>query len=448
MPALRDGELETAAEMWAALSRGEVTSGELAGRALRRAERWQPSINAFSQILAGVLESLPVALTVPLAVKDLFDIAGYETTGCCAAYRGNVAERDAPVIARLRERFLFIGKTNQHELAAGGTNLVSACGRTGNPWDLARMTGGSSGGSGAAVAAGIVPFALGSDTGGSIRIPAALCGTFGLKPTTGWLPIDGMMPLAPSMDCPGPMASTAEDLELLFQAMAGPAGPSSPQASGPHRIALLAGFFSEVVHEEVESLVHATAATFEGAGVSVGSIDGHDIGDARTPWMDVCYPEFAEAHPLLKDPDRRRLVGAQPREWLERGERTTAERREAAARRRDEIRRWYGSRLSGFDALLIPTTPYPAPRADQEAVELGGGRSVDIDRVGPGFITSSVNLAGLPALNLPAGRSSDGMPIGVSLVGRDRGDETLLLLARRWEEASGYRPARPAASPR
>jgi aspartyl-tRNA(Asn)/glutamyl-tRNA(Gln) amidotransferase subunit A len=350
------------------------------------------------------------------------------------------------MIARLRERFFFVGKTNQHELAAGGTNLVSACGRTGNPWDPARMTGGSSGGSGAAVAAGIVPFALGSDTGGSIRIPASMCGTFGLKPTTGRLPIDGMMPLAPSMDCPGPMAATAEDLERLFQAMAGPAAGSTHQGSSPRRIALLEGFFSEVVHHEIQSLVLATAATFEAAGVKVESIDGRGIGDARATWMDVCCPEFAEAHPLLKDPDRRRLVGAQPREWLQRGERTTAEQTKVARRRREEIGRWYRSRLSGVDALLVPTTPYPAPRADQETVDLGGGRTIEIDRVGPGFITSSVNLAGLPALNLPAGRSSDGVPIGVSLVGRDGGDETLLLLARLWEVASGYRPARPTAS--
>jgi Asp-tRNA(Asn)/Glu-tRNA(Gln) amidotransferase A subunit family amidase len=244
------------------------------------------------------------------------------------------------------------------------------------------------------------------------------------------------------------MAATAEDLEQLFQAMAGPAGGSAPQGSSPRRIALLEGFFSEVLHEEITPLVLATAATFEAAGMNVESIDGRGIGEARSTWMDVCCPEFADAHPLLEDPERRRLVGNQPREWLDRGERITSEQREAARRRRDEIGRWYRSRLSGVDALLIPTTPYPAPRADQEIVDLGGGRTIEIDRVGPGFITSSVNLAGLPALNLPAGRSSAGMPIGVSLVGHDGGDETLLLLARRWEEASGYRPARPTASPR
>jgi aspartyl-tRNA(Asn)/glutamyl-tRNA(Gln) amidotransferase subunit A len=447
MPELRDGELETAAQMWVALSKREVTAGQLAGRALTRAERWQPNINAFSQVWPEALEPPPGGPTVPIAIKDLFDVVGHETTGCCAAYRGNVAQRDAPIIANLRERYLFIGKTNQHELAAGGTNLVSACGRTRNPWDPERMTGGSSGGSAAAVAAGIVPFALGSDTGGSIRIPAALCGTFGLKPTTGRLSLEGVMPLAPSMDCPGPIAGTAEDLGLLFRAMAGPADVAGPDAPAPRRIGILQDFFAEVVHPEVQAAVHAAAATFEAAGMKVESIDGRGIGDTRSTWIDVCCPEFAESHPLLQDPERRKLVSAQPRDWLERGERLSTEQRAEAARRREEIGGWYRRRLSGVDALLVPTTPYPAPRADQAVVDLGGGRSVEVDRVGPGFITSSVNLAGLPALSIPAGRSSDGLPIGVSLLGPDRADETLLLLAGLWEEASGYRPARATVPP-
>jgi aspartyl-tRNA(Asn)/glutamyl-tRNA(Gln) amidotransferase subunit A len=310
------------------------------------------------------------------------------------------------------------------------------------------MTGGSSGGSAAAVAAGIVPVALGSDTGGSIRIPAALCGTFGLKPTTGLFPLEGMMPLAPSMDCPGPMAATAEDLEVLYRAMIASDDAPTPippaEGSGAMRIAILDGFFSDVVHREVQAAVEAAAKAFEGADVTVVVVDGRGLGEARQTWMDVCCPEFASAHPLLKDPERRRLVSDQPREWLERGERITPEQREAAGRRRDEVGRWYRNRLSGFDALLIPTTPYPAPEVDQESVELGGGRSVRISEVGPGFITCSVNLAGLPALNLPAGRSSDGLPIGVSVVGHDGSEETLLRVARVWEAAAGYRPRRPA----
>jgi aspartyl-tRNA(Asn)/glutamyl-tRNA(Gln) amidotransferase subunit A len=210
------------------------------------------------------------------------------------------------------------------------------------------------------------------------------------------------------------------------------------------RIALLDGFFSDVLHLEVKAVVDATAAVFAGAGAQIESIDGHGIEDARSTWMDVCCPEFAEAHPRLKDPDRRRLVGTQPRRWMEQGEQVTAGQRATAEQRRDEVARWYRGKLSMFDALLIPTTPYPAPGVDQETVDLGGGRSVRVGEVGPGFITCSVNLAGLPALNFPAGSSRGGLPIGVSLVGLDGGEETLLRLARVWEEAANYRPQRPA----
>src|SRR5205823_1854876 len=168
-----------------------------ASEAMDHAARQAPS--------AGGLEG------VPIAVKDLYDVAGFETTGCSRIYAGRVAERDAPTIRRVRGAgLIMVGKTNQHELAFGGTNLYSACGRTGNPWDPRRMTGGSSGGSAAAVAAGVVPWALGSDTGGSIRIPASMCGIFGLKPTAGRLSIEGVLPLAPSLDCPGPMAGTVQ----------------------------------------------------------------------------------------------------------------------------------------------------------------------------------------------------------------------------------------------
>jgi aspartyl-tRNA(Asn)/glutamyl-tRNA(Gln) amidotransferase subunit A len=470
---IRDGELETAVEIREALDAGKILSVELVERALRRAEAWQPAINAFSQLWPEValdearrLDALPrpewrpmpevPLLFAPLAIKDLFDVRGHETTGCCEAYRGLVPPRDSAMVARVRKaEALMIGKTNQHELAAGGTNTVSACGRTGNPWDPTRMTGGSSGGSAAAVAAGIVPLAMGSDTGGSIRIPAAMCGTFGLKPTTGKLPTAGMMPLAPSLDCPGPLASTAADLALLYEVMAeaGPSNPGRPRTGelepGPAytmpallRIGVPDGFFVEHVHPEALATVAATAAVFEANGVDVEAVDGRGIDDAREVWMQICAPQFASAHPLLKD--RRDRVHPSVVLWLERGERLSEDERLVAARRRADIGRWFRARLGAVDALLIPTTPYPAPVANRNEVDLGPFGTVSVDRIGPGWLTCSVNLAGLPAVNLPAGRSREGLPIGVSLVGRDDAESTLLQLAMRWEEATGYRPMRPA----
>jgi len=443
-----DGELETAAEMSAAVHEGEVSPSDLVERSVRRAEAWQATTNAFCSLWGD--EAVDVAGSVapggarpsglPIAVKDLYDVAGRETTGCCRLYAGRVAERDAPTIGRVRAAGLvMIGKTNQHELALGGTNLYSSCGRTGNPWDPGRMTGGSSGGSAAAVAAGVVPWALGSDTGGSIRIPASFCGTFGLKPTTGRIPIDGLLPLAPTMDTPGPIAATAGDLAALYRILARTPEPAGSR-SGPYRLALVGGYYRDHVHPDVVRVVEQVAATFEALGLVTEEVEGDGIDDARATWRRVCYPEFVDAHPALAgrwdgvlDPAIRSAV-------QEGAARSPQERADAAVRRA-EIERWFARRLEDADALLVPTTGYPAPLVDQREFDLGDAGRIDLDRVGPGWFTCPVNLANLPAVSLPAG-SSEGMPVGVSLVGRPGDEEVLLALARSWEEASGYRARR------
>lgn len=458
MTALRDGELETAVQMAAAVRAGDVAPRDLVERSLERLHRWQPVTNAFSQVwedeaLAAVGGLTPdaagPAAGAPLAIKDLFHVGGHETTGCCAAFRGTMAVADAPIVERMRRAgMVFVGKTNQHELAAGGTNLVSACGRTSNPWDPERMTGGSSGGSAGAVVAGVVPWALGSDTGGSIRIPSSMCGAFGLKPTTGLLPLQGLMPLAPSLDCPGPIAFTAGDLHLLYRLMAGSGG--EPSADGGHpsgrrwRIGVPAGFFEDRVHADVLQLVRFVATTFEANGASIDALDGRGVEDSRRVWSRICYPEFAAAYPGLEE--RRDDVAPSVWAWIDEGRQLSSEERAEAVRRREEIRLWYRRHLKTFDALLIPSTPYPAPKPSQEVIDLGDGRAVEADTVGPGWITCSVNLAGLPALNLPAGRSSEGLPIGVSLVGDDNREPALLEMALEWEKVTNYRPIPPSIS--
>ena len=455
-------EPQTAAQMAAALAAGRVSARELAERALAAAERWQPITNAFSQSWneealstaeavdrAGPDERRPLA-GVPIAIKDLYDVAGHETTGCCNAYAGRIAEVDAPIIRRVRAAGLvMVGKTNQHELAAGGTNLVSACGPTRNPWDTARMTGGSSGGSAAAVAAAVVPWALGSDTGGSIRIPSSFCGTVGLKPTTGVLPLEGVMPLAPSLDAPGPITSTVDDLWLLHAVLAGES-PRHPvrdwllrRPDRPFRIGLPMPFVLDTLHPESAAAVADVAAVLKSAGMQVKPMDGRGIEDTRDLWARVCFPEFAEAHPALRDPAVRARVAPTVADWMRRGEAMSADERHRAAIRREEVGRWFRERLALVDALLIPTTVYPAPRADQEAVELTPGVSVEVARVGPGFLTCAANLAGVPAISLPARWTPEGLPIGASLVGPDGGEETIARIAMRWEAASGYVPRRP-----
>ncbi len=452
-------DLETAVGMAAAVAAGEVSPVELVQRALSRVQVWQDPTNAFTQLLFGagmeearrieraVAEGEPVGplAGVPVAVKDLFDVAGEETTGCSLAYRGNVATSDAGVVRRLKEAgAIVVGKTNMHELAAGATNLVSACGPTANPWDLDRITGGSSGGSGAAVAAGVVPIALGTDTGGSIRIPSSFCGIGGLKPTHGALPLDGVMPLAPSMDCPGPMAGSVADLRLAWDVLAGADRHGPPER--PARAGVLGGWFLDRIQPEVVEGVRAAAGTLERLGVPVDRVDGSGLDNALQAWTDFAWSQFADVHGnLLARPE---LLDPLTRSYLEHGASLSGEQRMAARRRAEEIGAWFAERLRAVDVLVAPTTPFPAPPADSDEVQVRDGVYLGIHRGGPSALTRPVNLAGLPALAVPSGLSGDGLPLGIQLIAGRRRERLLLDIAELLgEEDSRFRPMRAPYPP-
>lgn len=442
--------MNTAAGIASAVRAGKLSPVAAVDDALERVRAWQPVTNAFSQVWAD--ESLADAHSaeaavgdaravlgplhgVPVAVKDLFDVAGHETTGCSRAYEGTVAERDSEVIRRLRAAgAVIVGKTNQHELAMGATNLISACGPALNPWDQARITGGSSGGSGAAVASGAVPLALGTDTGGSIRIPASFCGTFGLKPTYGRVSLEGVMPLAPSLDCPGPMASTAADLELLWRAVSG-AAPVT-EGAAPKRVGVLGGSFERRVHPDVADAVGATALAMESLGAEVVAVDGDGVEDGLEVWVDLVCDEMAAAHPHAVE--HRELLHPRIAGFLARGINTTGEERAATRERTAAIARWFDERIAGFDLLLAPVTPYPAPLADQDEVDVGGGASVDVHMGGTSIFTRSVSLSGLPAMTVPAGRTRERLPLAVQLIAK-RDDEATLIDAALALEALGER---------
>lgn len=445
---MEPGFPESASELAALVRSRRLSPVEVVERALARIEGSQPATNAFTQVFAdraladarrleGEIapghDPGPLA-GVPVAVKDLFDVAGAETTGCCAAYRGNVAATDSAVVARLRAAgAVVVAKTNQHELACGATNLVSACGPTANPWDGSRMTGGSSGGSGAAVAARAVPLAMGTDTGGSIRIPASFCGIFGLKPTHGAVPLDGVMPLAPSLDCPGPMAATAADLELAWNVLSGESGGVGGEI---HSAAVVGGYFADRIDPEVLEAVDVVARTLERAGFSVGRADGDGIDDAPEVWVDVAWAEFAEAHGRLLERSDELL--SPTAESLRYGAGLGDSARRAALGRVGEIRTWFEARMHDFELLIAPSTPFPAPRSDARSLEVRQGVRLDLNRGAISVLTRPVNLAGLPALSLPAGRSADGLPLGVQLIGR-RGSESSLLRTASVVEAADAR---------
>jgi aspartyl-tRNA(Asn)/glutamyl-tRNA(Gln) amidotransferase subunit A len=431
---------------------GRLSPVEAAEESLRRIDAWQSETNAFSQLRpeetlaeAGALadglargrEARPLC-GVPVAIKDLFDVEGWETSGCCAGYRGRVAQRDAEVVRRFREAgAVVVGKTNQHELAAGGTNLVSACGPTRNPWDRARLTGGSSGGSGAAVASRCVPLALGTDTGGSVRIPASLCGITGLKPTYGRVSLDGVMPLAPSMDTVGPMATTIDDVALSFGVLTG--RPEEPSRSAPLRVGAV-GTFVVPGRPDVMASREAVIDALREEGAVV-----EPVGDLRyepDDWGRLAWRELYEAHGHLLD--QQGSLERPTREFMEQGREITPDEVDAARRRVAALRADFTAMLERADVLVVPATAFPAPRVEEIEVSVGDGRTLNVRKGAISLLTRPVNLAGLPSLAFPAGYSAEGLPLGVQVIGRPGEETTLLGIGTAWQERTHHHLKEPA----
>jgi Asp-tRNA(Asn)/Glu-tRNA(Gln) amidotransferase A subunit family amidase len=438
---------------------GEVSPVELVEGVLDRIERWEPAVNSLSHVHAeqaleeAAARAAEVAAGgplgplhgVPVAVKDLYDVTGWETTGCSSAYRGNMATADAEVVRRLREAgAVIVAKNNQHELAAGATNVVSSRGPSRNPWNPARMTGGSSGGSAASVAARIVPVSIGSDTGGSIRIPASFCGVAGLKPTWGSVSMRGAMALAPSLDTAGPLALTVADVAAVHEVLADRPGLAAEGALPPAglRLGLEHGFFAERVHPEVRRVLEAAVATFEQAGVAIGPVHAGHLADAPEMWTRIAWAEFAVSHGhLLRRPD---MLYGPTRKFLQQGMDTSAVDFIRATARVGEIRRGFDEALRNVDAILAPTTPFPAPPLEAQRIVLDDGTVMDVSKGGISWFTRPVSLAGLPALSVPGGFTSDGLPIGLQLIGRPGGEAALLRMGTAFEEATGHHQRAPS----
>jgi Asp-tRNA(Asn)/Glu-tRNA(Gln) amidotransferase A subunit family amidase len=242
---------------------------------------------------------------VPIAVKELFAVRGHPVTGCCAAIEPRAAEHDAVLVARLRAAgAIVIGKTNQHELAAGVTNLESSCGPTRNPRDVTRISGGSSGGSCIAFATGVVPFSLVSDTGGSARVPAALCGVWGLKPTQGRLSTDGMKPMASTMDCPALVARDLEDLRLVWRILAASGRAQDGREHVPSVVGLLRGGRWDDCLPEVRASVDTAVDRFRAAVIEVRELGGSAHDEVQHVWNRVAWPSFADRYGDLLDHPR------------------------------------------------------------------------------------------------------------------------------------------------
>jgi aspartyl-tRNA(Asn)/glutamyl-tRNA(Gln) amidotransferase subunit A len=410
---------------------------------LQAIEETQPRLNAFTAVLTddalarareldgqdpvGPLHGLPVV------VKDLFDVAGVPTTGCCGAYEGRVATKDSDVVAALRAAgAVVVAKTNQHELGGGATGLVSANGPVWNPWGEGRIAGGSSSGSAAAVAAEVVPLAIGSDTGGSIRMPSSFCGITGLKPTHGRISLRGAMPMSPGYDTAGPMAQTAAQCAVAFRVLtAGGLVPSRPARDiRGLRIGLPAPFF-QMLHPETRAATEEAAATLEKLGATIEPLDGPGLDEGWKGFPHV-WADLAHLHAGIVGDER---ISPDVTSLINVGLRLTGTEYAASVARARAMRQDFEDALQRVDALLAPCTPYPAPRAADEEVPVQGG-VLDVHRGAPSRLTVPVNEAGLPAIAFPVGRSAEGLPIGTQLIGSPYDEETLLAVVEAFEAAS------------
>jgi aspartyl-tRNA(Asn)/glutamyl-tRNA(Gln) amidotransferase subunit A len=449
----------TLAEAAAAIAAGDLSPVELTDACLDRIERLDPALNAFITVTAetarrearaaqdGTGPSGPLR-GVPIALKDLFDTAGVRTTGGTKILADRVPERDATVTARLRQAgAVFLGKLNMHEFAYGVSNDNPHYGPTRNPWDTARIPGGSSGGSGAAVAAGLCLGTLGSDTGGSIRIPASLCGITGLKPTYGRVSRAGVLPLSWSMDHIGPMARTVRDCAILLSVIAGhdPDDPASAAEPVPDylaeledgvrglRVGLPRRYFFEQVDDQVRAAVEEAARILQAEGAELRDVDIDEIELAPIAGATILVSEAAAYHERWLN-ERPEDYGDDVRQRLLLGRLYPATTYINAQRLRRTVVESFLRALAGVDLLLAPATPITAPPI--------AGFTTDV-RASLTRFTTPINLAGLPSLALPCGFDRDTLPIGMQLIGRPFAEALLLRAGRAYERATDWHSRRP-----
>jgi aspartyl-tRNA(Asn)/glutamyl-tRNA(Gln) amidotransferase subunit A len=397
---------------------------------------------------------------VPFALKDLFDTAGVRTTAGSKILADRVPAADATVTRRLRAAgAILLGKLNMHEFAYGPEGLNAHYGTSRNPWDAAdaRVAGGSSSGSGVAVAAGLAPFALGSDTGGSIRIPAALCGIVGLKPTYGRVSRAGVLPLAWSMDHVGPMTRTAADAALILRALAGydPADPTTSVLPVPDYTAALTGrvtglrvgivraFFLDAAAPEVRQAVEAAAQSLEGLGARVDDVQLDHVADVAAASMAIVGAEALAYHAEWV----RTRPGDYQADVLERlrmGAFVSGVHYVRAQQARATFRAAVDEALAKRDVLLAPATPIVAPRLGETEAVLGDGKT-DV-RSSLIRLTRPFNFSGHPACALPCGFTAGGLPIGMQIVGRPFDEATVLRAADAYQRATDWHTRRPPLS--
>jgi aspartyl-tRNA(Asn)/glutamyl-tRNA(Gln) amidotransferase subunit A len=430
-------------ELAARIRSGRATAAGATEACLERVARDNPTLNAFIAVLAdearGQARQADEELSagrdrgplhgVPVSLKDLIDLEGVPTTAASRVRAAHVADRDAKVVTRLRRAgAVLMGKCNLHEFAFGTTSEDSAFGPVLNPVDPSRSAGGSSGGSAVAVVTGMSFASIGTDTGGSIRIPAAACGCVGLKPSYGEIPADGIVPLSHSLDHVGPLARCVDDAWFVYHAIAGtPAvGPLEVDdriRPDRLRLGLLERHFCDVLDDGVRAAFEAERTRLERAGARIVDVEIPHAHEISSVYLHIQLPEASAYHASVLE---RRPGDYTPsvRLRLEMGRYVLAEDYVRALEGRELLRREVDAALEGCDALLLPTLPIPAPPLGATSISLDGRnepvRGLMLRQ------TQLFDLTGHPAITLPCSLSASGMPCGFQLVGR-RGETARLL---------------------
>jgi aspartyl-tRNA(Asn)/glutamyl-tRNA(Gln) amidotransferase subunit A len=438
----------TVRELGRRLRSGETSSVELAAEAIAKAKN--DGLRAFITILAE--QALAEAKErdrelaagtdrgafhgIPIGYKDLFYTRGIRTTGGSLIYKDFVPGYDATVVEKLRTAgAIGMAKLNLHELAYGATSKNPHYGFVLNPHDLARVAGGSSGGSAAAVAAGVVPMTLGSDTGGSVRIPASYCGVAGFKPTYGRVSRYGVLPLAFSLDHVGPLGASVEDCALAMAAIAGrdandtSSSPATapdflkppPQRLNGLRLGIPKNFYFDHIHHEVGARVNNVIREMERLGATAHEVELPNIPDLNAAARIIQWGEASSHYAAYRDGS---LFGKDVWALIEQGRLVSAPDYVNAQRLRTATRRQFDELWKHIDLLVTPTTPITAPGTDEDEVDIDGYR--EDARVASTRLTRAINFIGEPALSMPCGRSQAGMPIGLQLIGPPFSDAKLL----------------------
>ena len=452
---MKPDEIATATitDLATAIAAGNVTATKITEVCLDRAKAHNPTCKAYITLLseaalarAATLDKQPVSGPlhgIPFGVKDIIDQKGVLTTAGSAVLSDNVGQEDAHVVASLQGAGAnCLGKLNLHEFAYGATGENALYGTAVNAYDPKRLAGGSSSGSAAAVAWGLLPFALGTDTGGSVRAPAALNGLVGLKPTFGRVSVRGVIPYCWSLDHVGIVTRTVTDAALVLQTIAGP-DPADPGCSSVQlgdyvgavraagdltgrRIGLPRAFFYDHVDAEIRAATDRVIAYLESKGAVICDVDLPDMTHTRTVSLTIQMPEALSFHmPWLKD--RGHLYGADFRTGLALGQNLLAEHYVRAKRMLTIYRAEVTRVFENVDALITPATPAIAPKLGAVDVTTDGltepaGNAIT-------RFTSFFNMTGHPAITVPCGLHSAGLPMGVQLIGRQFDEAGLLNMA-------------------